>query len=686
VSLLRNDDDPGILDDAVLDEFNIPFGSWIEEAVNWITLNMGGVLDAIAWPFEFLLENLVDRFLIAIPWLVVVAIMFVIAWLVRNLTVALGSAAGLVICGLLGNEFWVQTARTIGFILVAVIVCIIIGIPLGVLSGRVDSVWQVMRPTLDAMQVIHSFVYLLPFVYFWGVGRVSATMATMVFALPPLIRLTNLGIRQVPEDVVEASRAYGARELRVLRDVQLPLARPAIMTGINQTLLLAFSMLGIAAILGAGGMGALLFRALGQQDVNLAASAGLGFFLLAVILDRISQTQTGGAGLFSRMSTAWRARREPELLLENPDFNPTLLSAQSEEEVTEGQVAPVDSRERSLAGLFGVGALISLASLAFAWASNGSLFTGYSRLADTGLDGSSFGAFDAEGGSWFAYIVLLGAVMQIATVLLVLSGRRRARMFNPDIAVVMSIAMVITVLGYLVANPSATSPDYSAGLGVFVALIGALVSAAAGVVWIRSAPYSPRRPLRQRVGISQIVIASFAIGMAAISMVSMWQLDERGGVVVTPEIQAEIEEVKRMAEAGEMDVGVAATEIQVIRAKAQAVDRIVTTGQDADGVQLGPWVFGAVIVAGFGAIGASGAAGFSNRRRWMSGVVAMGCGAGVVGLSLGFIGTLARATDNNYYSGVGAMLALVAGTLAFVSARSVVIVFERSKVYEEAVA
>jgi hypothetical protein len=405
-----------------------------------------------------------------------------------------------------------------------------------------------------------------------------------------------------------------------------------------------------------------------------------------VILDRISQTQTGGAGLFSRMSTAWRARREPELLLENPDFNPTLLSAQSEEEVTEGQVAPVDSRERSLAGLFGVGALISLASLAFAWASNGSLFTGYSRLADTGLDGSSFGAFDAEGGSWFAYIVLLGAVMQIATVLLVLSGRRRARMFNPDIAVVMSIAMVITVLGYLVANPSATSPDYSAGLGVFVALIGALVSAAAGVVWIRSAPYSPRRPLRQRVGISQIVIASFAIGMAAISMVSMWQLDERGGVVVTPEIQAEIEEVKRMAEAGEMDVGVAATEIQVIRAKAQAVDRIVTTGQDANGVQLGPWVFGAVIVAGFGAIGASGAAGFSNRRRWMSGVVAMGCGAGVVGLSLGFIGTLARATDNNYYSGVGAMLALVAGTLAFVSARSVVIVFERSKVYEEAVA
>ena len=682
MSFLRQDDGPGILDDAVLDEFNIPFGSWIEEAVNWITLNMGGVLDAIAWPFEFLLENLVDRFLIAIPWLVVVAIMFVVAWLVRNFTVALGSAAGLVVCGLLGNEFWVQTARTIGFILVAVIVCIIIGIPLGVLSGRVDSVWQVMRPTLDAMQVIHSFVYLLPFVYFWGVGRVSATMATMVFALPPLIRLTNLGIRQVPEDVVEASRAYGARELRVLRDVQLPLARPAIMTGINQTLLLAFSMLGIAAILGAGGMGALLFRALGQQDVNLAASAGLGFFLLAVILDRISQTQSGGAGLFSRMSTAWKARREPELLLENPDFNPSLTSSANEEEVAEGHVAPLGSRERLLAGAVALGAVVSLLSLVLPWASNGSLFTGYSRLADAGLDGSSFGAFDAEGGSWFAYIVALGALTLIATVVLVVSSRPRARIFNPDMAVVISIGMLVTILGYLLASPSDLSPTYSAGAGAIVALLGSMISLIAGALWIATAPYAPRRPLRRRIGLSQIVVSAFAIGIAIISMVSMWQLDERGGVVMTPEIEAEIDEVKRMAEAGEMDMGVAATEIQVIRAKAQRAERIVISGTDSAGVQLGPIALGAIVIAGVGAVGASGVAGFSNRRRWLSGIVAMGCGAGVAGLSIGFIGTLARATDNNYYSGVGAMLALTAGILAATSAKSIVTVFERSKVYE----
>jgi hypothetical protein len=151
---------------------------------------------------------------------------------------------------------------------------------------------------------------------------------------------------------------------------------------------------------------------------------------------------------------------------------------------------------------------------------------------------------------------------------------------------------------------------------------------------------------------------------------------------MTPEIEAEIDEVKRMAEAGEMDMGVAATEIQVIRAKAQRAERIVISGTDSAGVQLGPIALGAIVIAGVGAVGASGVAGFSNRRRWLSGIVAMGCGAGVAGLSIGFIGTLARATDNNYYSGVGAMLALTAGILAATSAKSIVTVFERSKVYE----
>jgi glycine betaine/proline transport system permease protein len=680
--LMQDENVPGLLDDEVLDEYLIPFGSWIEEAVNWTTLNLGGLLDAIAWPFEFLLENIVDNFLLSIPWLAVVAIMFAIAWLVRNVTVATGTAVGLTVCGLLGQEFWVQTARTIGFIVVAVIVCVVIGIPLGILSGRFDGVWKVMRPTLDAMQVIHAFVYLLPFVYFWGVGRVSATMATMVFALPPLIRLTNLGIRGVPEDVVEASRAYGATELRVLRDVQLPLARPAIMTGINQTLLLAFSMLGIAAILGAGGLGALLFRALGQQDVNLAAAAGLGFFLLAVILDRISQTEAGSKNLFSRMSAAWKARSKPEQLLDDPDFNPAVAPA-ADTSSTEGVIAPVTTAERNKIVLTALGGVVVLVALALDWASGGAPFSSYARRDDAELTGS-YGALAAEGGSWFGLVAGGLAVVVILGALGTLSGRALARWLSADGAALAAIAMVVTVAAYLLARPSAAAVGYSPAVGAWVAVAGALVALVGGLSWVATGPYGPRRPLRQRVIVGPVVLGITAVLVAVVSMVSMWHLDERGGVVMTPEIEAEIDEIKALAAAGEMDPGVAATEIQVVRAKAQQSERIVLDGMSSDGTGLGVWTLVFTLGAAVGAAIAAGVAGMADRRRWIGGVVAMGLGLGTTAMSVAYVATLVRVADRNYFSGVGAMFAMFAGLLVASAGNSVVRGFERVKVYGDA--
>jgi glycine betaine/proline transport system permease protein len=255
IGLLSSTDDPTLVDNEVLDEYTIPFGEWIDQAVDWIAVNLTGLLELIEWPFKTLLDLVVNDFLLQVSWVLVVTMMFLIAWLVRNLKVAFGVAAALTLCGLLGDAYWIETARTIGYIAVAVGLCVVIGLPIGILCGRLDGAWTVTRPTLDAMQVVHAFVYMLPFIFFWGIGPVAATMATMVFALPPLIRLTNLGVRQVPEEVVEASRAYGAPEYRVLLDVQIPLARPAIMTGVNQTLLMSISMLGIAAIMGAGGLG-----------------------------------------------------------------------------------------------------------------------------------------------------------------------------------------------------------------------------------------------------------------------------------------------------------------------------------------------------------------------------------------------------------------------------------------------
>ena len=260
----------------MLDNWQIPVGDWVEQTVFWVDNNLQATIGVIKWPFDTLINIIVNEWLLQMSWLTVCIAVFLIGWLIRNFQVGFMAFIGLLVCGLLGEAFWRETALTIGFIGVAVLVCVIVGIPIGVLCGRVDGAWKVVRPILDAMQVVHSFVYMLPFVFFFKIGFVAATMVTMTFALPPLIRLTNLGIRQVPEDVVEASRAYGAPEWRVLTDVQLPLARPAIMTGLNQTLLLAISMLGIAAIMGAGGLGSLLFRAINNLDIALGWVCGLG--------------------------------------------------------------------------------------------------------------------------------------------------------------------------------------------------------------------------------------------------------------------------------------------------------------------------------------------------------------------------------------------------------------------------
>ena len=693
MSLIAAADDVALTDNEVFNEFTIPFGSWTEEAVRWITLNLEWLLDAIAWPFEFLIENFVEGFLVELPWLWLVGIMFVVALLVRNLTVAAGTAVGLVICGLLGDNYWIETARTIGLIVVAVLLCVIIGIPLGILAGRKDSVWSVLRPTLDGMQVVHSFVYLLPFIYFWGVGAVGATMVTMIFALPPLIRLTNLGIRQVPEDVVEAARAYGAPERRVLLDVQLPLARPAIMTGINQTLLLAFSMLGIAAIMGAGGLGRLLFRALGQQDVSLAASSGLAFFILAVILDRIAQTEVGHKNLFSRITTAWKSRREPEVLLDDPAFNAELRDAEVQaadpsitpdgDDSDEGRVAPVGAPEKTAIYGVVVGGALMIVALFLTWANDASKITGWSRRTDQELPGESFAGWAAEGGSWFAFGVAAMGVFVIVAALRVLVGGFGGRWLSPDGALVGAVGGLIAAVAYLLTNPSPLTVGYSNGIGLWVAIAGGVIAAAAALRWVRIAPYGPRRPLKAKVVATPIVLGVTAVLFAVVSMFSMWALDERADAVITPEIQAELDEVLRQAAAGEIGQAEASNEILIIRSQAAAADRIVIDGNGSDGPGLGTWTLIFGVAGAVAAAAAAGALGLGDRKQWIGGAVTMGLGTGVLLIAVGWVGSLARATDPNFASGVGAMIGGLAGALLIAAGNSVIAGFERSQVYSD---
>jgi len=198
------------------------------------------------------------------------------------------SVATMVFIGLLG--LWGETMTTLAMVLSSVVFCTIAGVPLGIIAGRSDKFEAWIRPALDAMQTTPAFVYLVPIVMLFSVGNVAGVLATIIFALPPLIRLTSLGIRQVHPELVEAAQAFGATRWQVLIRVQIPLAMPTILAGLNQTIMMALSMVVIAALIGAGGLGSPVILGLNTLDIGRAVTGGLGIVLIAIVLDRITQS------------------------------------------------------------------------------------------------------------------------------------------------------------------------------------------------------------------------------------------------------------------------------------------------------------------------------------------------------------------------------------------------------------
>ena len=672
---------------TVLDKWQIPVGDWVEQITVWVDLNMKETLAVIKWPFQTMLEVVVDDWLLGLSWMTVCLAALIAGWAFRGLQVGIGSFLGLTICGLLGEEYWKETARTIGFIAVAVILCVIIGIPTGVACGRMDGVWRVVRPLLDAMQVVHSFVYMLPFVFFFGVGFVSATMVTMVFALPPLIRLTNLGIRQVPEDVVEAARAYGASERRVLTDVQLPLARAALMTGINQTLLLAISMLGIAAIMGAGGLGRLLYRSIANQDIALAGSGGLAFFIVAVVLDRLTQPDDSDkAGLFSRITAAWKNTRTPEALLP-ADTETVSASSKSDQATEEAQYEPVRNKERLAMLGASAGAVIAAIGLFLPWNSGTGHVSAYGRFADNDLAGQSFNGLAASGGSWFGIIILLcvlavgGALYSTAW----FAGQRN-RWLGPDGATIFSVAGVVTALSATLANAPDSASGFQRSSGVYVALVGCLIMAAASVTWVWNAPMGARRPLSSGVNWGRMFGASFALLLIVMAGYSGWTFDTRADSVIGPELQIELdaitEQSKIAEEAGDLaKVGSLAAEFTALISYAQRTGDVIYDGYTDEGAGLGWLALFLGLLALLVAIPASGF--FSQEElflyKWCS--VVCGLGLGLLLISVAWIGSISRVAETNLVSGVGAVFLLFAGVTTAASARGTLSEFDRKQVY-----
>ena len=268
------------------DEQLIPLDEWIQTAVDWTVLNYRDFFQIIKVPVELSLEGL-EWLFSTLPPFVVILLFAVAAWRYTGKRVTVFTVLSFLLVGYLG--LWDDTMTTLAMVICSVLFCAVAGIPLGIMAGRSDRFEMFLRPFLDAMQTTPAFVYLIPVVMLFSIGTVSGILATIVFALPPIIRLTSLGIRQVHPELVEAALAFGATPWQVLRKVQFPLAMPSVMAGLNQTIMMALSMVVIAALIGAGGLGNPVVQGLNTLEIGLATIGGLSIVLLAMVLDRITQ-------------------------------------------------------------------------------------------------------------------------------------------------------------------------------------------------------------------------------------------------------------------------------------------------------------------------------------------------------------------------------------------------------------
>jgi len=264
----------------------IPFDSWTNTGIDWLVENFRDVFLAAKAPIDIVLKS-IESFLLYLNPYVVILFFVLLALQFSSKKLAFGTLISFFIIGFIGA--WEESMITLSLVITAVLFSIIIGLPLGIWSAKSDTADKILRPILDGMQTTPAFVYLIPIVMLFGIGNVPGVIVTIIFALPPLIRLTNLGIRQVPEDLIEASRSFGASSSQMLWKVQIPVAMPTIMAGVNQTLMLSLSMVVIASMIAVGGLGQMVLRGIGRLDIGLAAVGGLGIVLLAIVLDRLTQ-------------------------------------------------------------------------------------------------------------------------------------------------------------------------------------------------------------------------------------------------------------------------------------------------------------------------------------------------------------------------------------------------------------
>lgn len=268
----------------------LPLADWVNAIVQWLENAIGPFLQAISDFIRVIVSAIITVLDKVPPWVLII-IFAILAYRAGKWKFALGTIIGLLLVWDL--NLWKDMITTLVLVLLSALISVIIGLPLGIWSARRQGVYKVLSPILDLMQTMPSFVYLVPVLIFFNIGLVPAILATVIFAMPPTIRLTRLGILHVPGDLVEAARAFGTNDSQLLWKVQVPLAMPNIKAGINQTIMLSLSMVVIASMIGAGGLGADVMSALQTINVGSGFEAGISIVILAIIMDRVSQNFGG---------------------------------------------------------------------------------------------------------------------------------------------------------------------------------------------------------------------------------------------------------------------------------------------------------------------------------------------------------------------------------------------------------
>lgn len=265
----------------------IPIGAFFETLIIWLRSNFDGFFN-IARKVLTEFVNGFENLLLFAPAVVVIGLMAALAWRWAGKGIAIFTVVSM---GLIYSmELWPQTMQTLALVLTSAMIALVFGIPLGIWAARSDKFDRMVRPVLDFMQTMPAFVYLIPAVLFFKLGKVPGAVATVIFAMPPSVRLTNLGIRQVPAEVVEAAKSFGSTPRQMLFKIQLPIAIPTILAGVNQTIMLSLSMVVIAAMIGAGGLGEEVLKGITQLKIGRGFESGVAVVLLAMVLDRITQS------------------------------------------------------------------------------------------------------------------------------------------------------------------------------------------------------------------------------------------------------------------------------------------------------------------------------------------------------------------------------------------------------------